>query len=247
MVMRKDGDVLLRPLNNPPRVANSYFSEHGLLQFGLIQRDRTYESFQDAGARYHDRPSVMIEPTNDWGPGAVRLVEIPADLEIDDNIVLFWVPQDPPKAGQSRSYQYRMHWGALPPDRENGLAFVKATRTGVGGASGVPIKNHNLRKFVIDLEGGDMGDLPEKAPVKPIVTASAGKIEGVVLHKVRDADSQLWRLIIDIDGQDQSLIELTAHVAGYERKLSETWLYQWVRTPAPVKTETGETAAAQGE
>ncbi|MEM8656423.1 MAG: glucan biosynthesis protein G [Pseudomonadota bacterium] len=230
-IIRKNGDVLLRPLNNPPRVSSSYFNEPDMAQFGLIQRDRTYEDYQDAGARYHDRPSVMIEPLNDWGAGTVRLVEIPADLEIDDNIVAFWVPETPPQAGESRTYAWRMHWGDLPPS--GGLAWVQGTLAGVGGPSGVPLENPNLRKFVVDFEGGALGMMDEDADVTPVVTHSAGEITGMVLHKVTDAANPTWRLFIDIDGGDEELIELTAHIADDAQKLSETWLFQWLREVAP--------------
>lgn len=229
LIQRKDGEVLMRPLNNPLRVANSYFSEPDMAQFGLIQRDRRYEDYADAGALYHDRPSVMIEPLGDWGAGSVRLVEIPADLEIDDNIVLFWVPEVSPKAGEMRSYAYRMHWGALPPDATGPLAYVGATRAGVGGPSGVPIENPALRKFVVDFHGGDLGQMAADAEVSPVVTHSGGTLAGVVLHKIEEADSPIWRLIIDIDGTDADLIELMAHVSDGTRKLSENWVYQWLR------------------
>ncbi|QBF31771.1 glucan biosynthesis protein [Thalassococcus sp. S3] len=236
-IVRSDGDVLVRPLNNPVRVAGSYFAETGLQSFGLIQRNRDYDDYQDAEARYHDRPSVMIDPLDDWGPGAIRLVEIPAELEIEDNIVLFWVPEGRPQAGEERSYRYRMHWGALPPDEDGALAWVAGTKAGHGGPSGVPIENENMRKFVIDFEGGLLGRSAPDAGVEPMVTASAGEIKGVVLSQVSEADAPggLWRLVIDIDGGTEPLIELSAHVAGYGRKLSEVWLYQWVRdVPAPV-------------
>ncbi|GGX69277.1 glucans biosynthesis protein G [Tateyamaria omphalii] len=230
-IIRKNGNVILRPLNNPPRVSSSYFDEPQMAQFGLVQRDRTYEDYQDAGARYHDRPSVMIEPLNDWGPGIVRLVEIPADLEIDDNIVAFWVPKSAPQVGESRTYSYRMHWGDLPQSGD--LAWVQGTLAGIGGPSGVPLENPNLRKFVIDFEGGALGTMPEDAKVTPIVTHSAGDIEGMVLHKVSDAAVPTWRLFIDIDGQDHDLIELTAHVADDTQRLSETWVFQWLRDDVP--------------
>lgn len=227
-LVRASGDVLIRPLNNPPRVSNSYFSDSDIVEFGLIQRDRGYEDYQDAGAQYHNRPSVMIDRIGDWGPGMVRLIEIPADLEIDDNIVMLWVPDMPPQAGETRNYRYKMHWGALPPDAEGELAYIHSTRTGVGGPSGVPVSNPNLRKFVVDFEGGGLGDMDPEAKVVPVVTASAGKISGAVLHKIDDAEHR-WRLFFDVDGQDFDLIELTAHVAGEDRKLSEIWLFQWVR------------------
>ncbi|MBM7068767.1 glucan biosynthesis protein [Actibacterium sp. 188UL27-1] len=234
-IVRGDGDVLLRPLNNPSRVAGSYFAESDLRAFGLIQRDRAYEDYQDAGARYHDRPSVMVEPLEDWGPGAVRLVEIPAELEIDDNIVLFWVPDQAPVAGEAKTFRYRMHWGALSPNPEDEMAWISSTRAGHGGPAGVPITNPNLRKFVVDFRGGLLGASPEDTEFEPVISASAGKIDNVVLFKVPESENLaevgtgIWRLVIDIDGGDEELIELSAHVAGYGRKLTEIWLYQWVR------------------
>lgn len=233
-IVQRSGDILFRPLNNPHRVSNSYFLGDDMAQFGLIQRDRDYEAFQDAGAQYHNRPSVMIERLDDWGPGSVRLVEIPADLEIDDNIVLFWVPDDAPQAGDTRSYNYKMHWGALPPDGTGELAYIHATRTGVGGPSGVPLENPNLRKFVIDFEGGALGDMAPEADVTPVVTTSKGEISGMVLHKIEETEHR-WRLFFDVDGQEEDLIELAAHVAGEEGKLSEIWLFQWVRDPDAIQ------------
>ncbi|MEX0338766.1 MAG: glucan biosynthesis protein [Arenibacterium sp.] len=225
------GDILVRPLNNPPRVSNSFFSGDKIVEFGLVQRDRSYEAYQDAGAQYHNRPSVMIDRLGEWGAGKIRLIEIPADLEIDDNIVLLWVPDETPKAGESRQYRYRMHWGALPADGRGELAYVYSTRTGVGGPSGVPVKNPNLRKFVVDFEGGTLGGLDPGAEVFPVVSASTGEVANVVLHKIDDADNR-WRLFFDVDGQEAELIELMAHVADAERKLSEVWLFQWVREAA---------------
>ena len=53
-IIRGAGDVLVRPLNNPHNVSNSYFSGEDMVQFGLLQRDRDYEAYQDAGAQYHN-------------------------------------------------------------------------------------------------------------------------------------------------------------------------------------------------
>ena len=75
-----------------------------------MQRSRSYEEFGDAEAKYERRPSVWIEPQGDWGAGAVELVEIPTDREINDNIVAYWRPKkDVPKGGPWR-VSYRMRW-----------------------------------------------------------------------------------------------------------------------------------------
>ena len=55
-------------------------------------------------------PSTWIEPTSQWGAGAVQLVEIPTDNETNDNIVAFWRPNDPIPAGKPWHASYRLRW-----------------------------------------------------------------------------------------------------------------------------------------
>jgi glucans biosynthesis protein len=56
---------------------------------------------------------------------------------------------------------------------------------------------------------------------------SHGQIQHVALSKIENTTK--WRLVIDVDGENERLVELVAHVAGYGRKLTETWIYQWMR------------------
>ncbi len=117
-IQRHDGDVFWRPLNNPVRLTGFVLlARRTRKAFGLFQRDRDFDSYQDVSAHYERRPSLMVEPLADWGKGAIRLVEIPTEFEVNDNIVAFWVPDA--KAGcraQMQEFAYRLHWGALPPD-----------------------------------------------------------------------------------------------------------------------------------
>lgn len=231
LIERRSGDKAWRALSNPKRLGLSYFSEHNLKAFGLYQRSRDFDEFQDVGARYHERPSVRVELLGEWPNGSVRLLEIPADIEADDNIGAFWAPDDSPKAGQELAFTYRLHWGGLPPSINDDLAYVKATRGGIGGFSGVSDPDTNIRKFVIDFEGGNIATLPydpdKEMPIKPVVTASAGEVQNVVLFKV--PNTKIWRLVFDLDSKSELLMELTAHIAGYESKQSEVWHFQWTR------------------
>ena len=36
----------------------------------------------------------MGRAVGDWGPGSVVLLEMPSDIETNDNIVAFWEPKD---------------------------------------------------------------------------------------------------------------------------------------------------------
>lgn len=224
-IVRADGDVIWRPLNNPPQLTGSYFAETAPRAFGLHQRDRNFDNYQDTGAHYERRPSLNVEPLSDWGTGNVRLVEIPSDLEGNDNIVAYWVPEAPAKAGDSREFAYRLSWGDLPHDDAEALAFVHETRSGHGGFSGAETVK-GTRKFVIDFKGGMLAALDAKATVEPIVTLTGGELLGTTLEKINGTD--IWRLVIEAGAADGAIVEMGAHIAGYDRKLTETWLYQWI-------------------
>ncbi|HEX9859143.1 MAG TPA: glucan biosynthesis protein G, partial [Paracoccaceae bacterium] len=224
-ITRRDGDTLWRPLNNPIRLTGSYFVEENPRSFGLYQRDRAFDNYQDVSARYERRPSVAVEPIGDWGKGAVRLVEIPTDLEVNDNIVAFWVPEAPMVPGAMHEFAYRLRWGALAPDVGDDLAHVHETRAGHGGVSGVA-NTDGTRKFVIDFRGGLLATLPEDAEVEAVTTVAMGEIVTSILSKIPGTD--IWRLVLDVSGAEDTTVELGAHVSGYGRKLTETWLYQWI-------------------
>ncbi len=223
-LVEPSGDVLWRPLNNPATLANSVF-DGPKARFGLHQRGRDFGSYQDAGAHYERRPSVDVEPLEDWGPGAVRLVEIPTDKEVNDNIVAFWVPESRgAKAGEARAFRYRLHWGNLDEAAPDALAEVTGFKAGLAGVSGVE-NPADARKFVIDFAGPPLADLPADAEIAAVVTHSAGEVLSQTLERVEDIG--VWRLVIDISAPGQPLVELSAHLAGFGRKLTETWLYQW--------------------
>jgi glucans biosynthesis protein len=102
---------------------------------------------------------------------------------------------------------------------------VFETRAGHGGVSGVEAVK-NSRKFVIDFKGGLLAQLDGEAVVDPVVTVANGQILGTTTEKIAGTD--LWRLVIEVGAQGGAVVELGAHIAGYDRKLTETWLYQWI-------------------
>lgn len=228
MIRRSDGVPLWRPLNNPPRLAESWFAEP-LGRFGLHQRARDFAAYQDAEARYDRRPSVTVEPVGDWAGGAVRLLEIPTRLETNDNIVVAFVPANRgAEAGQRQDWSYRLHWGDGDEEIDPDSAHVVATRAGVGGISGVAAQP-DTRKFVIDFAGGTLpadAVVDDPGGVMAVVTVSDGALLAQVLQPMPEAG--VWRLILDVSAAGNAVVELTAHLAGRGRRLSETWLYQWI-------------------
>jgi glucans biosynthesis protein len=224
LVERENGEVMWRALNNSADLGNSYLWENNPRAFGLYQRGRNFETYQDAGAHYERRPSLRVEPIGPWGQGTVRLIEIPAKLEADDNIVAFFVPSEPVLAGQSREYDYRLIWGNLDPESNSDLAYVAETRAGQGGVSGVE-NAASLRKFVVDFVGGELADWPAGMQIDVVATVSGGVAQHTALSRV-DANGA-WRLVFDVESDGTTPLELRAYLVGDGRQLTETWLYQW--------------------
>lgn len=222
----RTGDTFVRPLTNPDKLGHSYLAAQDLKSFGLIQRQREFDQYLDAQAHYELRPSLMVEPIGDWGQGAVRLLEIPSDLETNDNIVAYWVPETIPEKGESLEVSYRLHWGMSPQgDTSPDLARIVRTRIGNGGVAGVAEETDRI-KFVIDFEGGTLSDLPADAQMTPQVTVVRGELSQAIVSRVNGTD--LWRLVIEaVPENSENSMELQAAIRGYGHAVSETWLYQW--------------------
>ncbi|WP_375690109.1 glucan biosynthesis protein [Pseudooceanicola sp. LIPI14-2-Ac024] len=221
------GETFVRPLNNPPHLAGSYFTAENPTSFGLVQRNRDFDNYLDAQAHYERRPSLMIEPLGDWGKGMVRLMEIPSDLEGNDNIVAYWIPETPARAGGSMEISYRQHWGLTPPgDGSDDRARILRTRAGKGGVAGVK-KETDRRKFVIDFDGALLAELPDAAEVSPSVSVANGEVAEAVLSRIPGTGT--WRLVIEAAGEPGATVELKAALTGYGKVLTETWVYQWVK------------------
>lgn len=212
------GEQIWRPLGNPPRVRTSAFVDRQPRGFGLLQRKRRFADYADTEARYHQRPSLWIEPVGEWGDGAVTLVEIPTADEYHDNIVAFWRPQQPLRAGREYRFDYRMHW--CDTHRwEAALATVGATRIGAA-------PDATRRLVVIDLEGGRLASMVHDTTLTPDVWAVHGDVMNAVAYPNPEAGG--WRLSFEFrphgDGHD---VELHARVLEGHTPLSETWLYRW--------------------
>jgi glucans biosynthesis protein len=227
------GEWIWRPLTNPAQVhLYSYFDDnpHG---FGLLQRDRNFDHYQDDGVYYDRRPSVWVEPergAGGWGRGAVQLVEIPTADETFDNIVAFWNPAEKPRPGQELLYSYRLYWGTHMP-YSTPLGETIATRTGLGGIVGIKRPYYSWH-FAVDFAGGELGALPKDAPVEAVITASRGVTEHVTAHYVEEFHG--YRALFDLkptdDGTDPIDLRLFLRLDG--RPLTETWIYQWI-PPGP--------------
>jgi hypothetical protein len=96
--------VGLPPLNNPQKLQFNAFLDNNPKGFGLLQLDRDFSHYQDVMGWYNKRPSLWVEPRNQWGKGSVGLMEIPTTGETLDNVVCFWQPEKPVRAGDELAF-----------------------------------------------------------------------------------------------------------------------------------------------
>ena len=219
------GERIWRPLNNPKVVRTSAFLDDSPKGFGLLQRDRTFDNYQDDGAFYNRRPGVWVEPLGDWGPGEVHLVEIPTDDEIYDNVAAYWKPAGDAAAGDEFDFAYRLHWVADEPFPPEPVGCVVATRIGRAGVPGQP-RPADAKKFVIDFEGGLLDELEQRYDVETVVDASRGEVDGRYAIKV--VGTPRWRAFFDLDVHGDEPVDLRCYLKVDGRVLTETWLFQYL-------------------
>jgi len=214
------GERLWRPLRNPANLQISAFVDNGPLGFGLLQRNRDFNNYQDLEAQYERRPSLWVEPVGNWDRGSVVLVEIPTESEIHDNIVAYWSPADTIPAGSEYQYSYRLLWGNAPAVAK-GEAIVDATRSGRASINGPTPK----RLFVIDYRFPN--PLTNIVKQKPTVTIknSAGEIHNIVVNENKQNGG--YRVTFELDPLDQKLIELRMDLTFTDGRKAESWMYQW--------------------
>jgi len=210
------GEWLWRPLQNPETLQISVFSDQNPRGFGLLQRERDYAAFQDDDQRFEARPSVWIEPIGEWGPGAVQLIEIPSDSEVNDNVLAYWRPKAPMAAGSEVSLAYRQFWCWTPPERPP-LASIAMTRVGRGSSG-------RRRRFFVDFAGDMLGN-GSIAELKPTLTTSPGAIHG--LRLLAYPERKTMRVSFELDPGNDNACELRLVLEAGKQPISETWLYRW--------------------
>jgi glucans biosynthesis protein len=216
------GEWIWRPLDNPTRLRVSSFRDTNPRGFGLLQRDRNFDHYQDLESVFEKRPSAWVEPLGDWGKGVVQLVEIPTDADWNDNMVAFWVPDERAKAGKEWRFEYRIYFSlekpGLPP-----VGRTYATRVGRGGVGGVI--EPNKRKFAIDFVGGQLKELSVDTPVAAVVSASLGEIDNQSVQKNGFIDG--WRVFFELQPDGNAPVELRCFLKHGDDALTETWSYLW--------------------
>jgi glucans biosynthesis protein len=226
MIHSGTGEWIWRPLRNPRQQAISSFVERNVRGFGLMQRDRVFEHYQDLDLNYELRPSYWIEPQGDWGEGVVELIEIPTTDETNDNIVALWAPKMPLEPGRAFSFGYKLTAMLDSSDLHPGGRIIntyQARPKALG--SGEPV-NAGARRFIVDFAGGDLDyhlKQPEKVEIVPSI--AYGRIDRAFI--VPNPKTSGFRAFIDIVVEPGQLAEMRAFLRSGEKTLTETWSYPW--------------------
>jgi glucans biosynthesis protein len=212
------GEWIWRPLGNPQKLRMSYYEVENLRGFGLLQRDRNFHNYEELETRHELRPNAWIVPSGSWGPGHVKLVEIPSQKEINDNIAAYWIPRALPPVGQPIDLAYTIYF-QTPEAMDAAQGRAVATRLATGDKD-------DARRFVLDFEGPKLKALPANAPVKAVLTLS-GDAQVLQQSTLKNPVTGGWRVAFQVKAPKDKPLELRAYLQQNNKDtLTETWSYQ---------------------
>jgi glucans biosynthesis protein len=209
------GEWIWRPVANRNTLQISAFVDQNPRGFGLLQRSRSFSTFEDDDQHWELRPSLWIEPIGDWGAGQVQLVEIPTTSENNDNIIAFWQPKAGLAAGATQSFAYRQFWCWTPPARPT-LAICTDARAGRVG---------KVCHFAVQFSSELFANADAAAQIKVNMAANPGRI--VALRTFASTERKTLRVLFDLEPGSETYSELRLVLESGGRPASETWLYRW--------------------
>jgi glucans biosynthesis protein len=219
------GEWIWRPLRNPTRPLLSSFVDANPRGFGLMQRDRVFEDYQDLEAFYHLRPSYWVEPLGGWGEGRVQLLELPTPDETHDNIVAYWEPRQPYEPGQEVVFAYRLRAVSTSPMHPGGRVVNTFVAPARASGSNTPT-DPTTRRFLIDFAGGELPFyLNDPSLVEVVPWTSVGRIFHTSV--VPNLHTRGFRAAVDVKLEPGQSTDLRAFLRTGQKALTETWTYPW--------------------
>lgn len=223
MIKTADGRSIWTPLDNPSGLRHEIFPGSNIRGFGLMQRERSFDAYQDLFTPFQTEPSVWIQPRGtNWNNGNVHLVELNGPWEGFDNIVAFWSPKVVPQPLQPYHFAYTLFW-----TRELDMKFspdnkVVATRIGLAA------QNSDARQIFIDFAGPQLEAIPSTNAPTAVVTCSTNA-QIVANQVVWNPFDHTWRAVLKMqpNAGNSAPVDLTCTLERTNKVLAETWNYQW--------------------
>ena len=218
LLMQMDGGPWVwRPLDNGPVLRHQSYPAKNIRGFGLMQRDRKFDDYQDVFHSYESVPSVWVDPKDSWGEGQVHVVELSTQYEGMDNVVAFWSPAGKPAPMQPFKFGYTLYWTRGANFSSN---VVVSTRVGLDP------RDQRQRQFVVDF------DLPmlKGEDEKPQALTHCSNNGDITLVQVfRNTADNTWRVFLDMlpKSGDHEPVDLSCALKRSDGLTSETWSYHW--------------------
>ena len=244
------GNLHYRPLETSAgEFRHCVFTMEKPRSWALLQRDRSFSSYQDPEALYHNRPSVKVEPIEGFDYGKLHLIEMPTKDETDDNVILVWEPTPTLEVGKPYHFRYRLRWMRDPAP--SGIFSVRATR------SGTPVQKPDQVLMAIDFAKplqpqAKVGDTKwdDISKLKPIVTINQQSVKMIhvglsdlSMPNVDDLPAGLGRsdklhmpqvlraFFVCEPPKDLGDMDMTCELQDETGKaVSERWVYLWKRS-----------------
>lgn len=243
------GNLHYRPLETTKdQFRHCVFTMEQPRSWALLQRDRSFSSYQDPEALYHNRPSVKVEPVEGFDYGKLHLIEMPTKDETDDNVILLWEPTPTLEVGKPYRFHYKLRWMRDP--KPSGIFTVRATR------SGTPVQKPDEILMAVDFAKPLQPELKVGDPKwdditgwKPVVTVNQQAVKilhvgltDVSMSNVDDLPAglgrsdklhmpQVLRAFFVLDPpKDVNQIDMTCELQNPSGKaVSERWVYLWMK------------------
>ncbi len=224
------GEWLWRPLRNPTTISVTSFLDKSTKGFGLLQRDRKFDHYQDLDLNYQSRPSYWVEPAEPFGEGRVELVELPTTDETNDNIVTSFVQNEGPAPGAAFSYGYKivstLDSSKLSPNGRVTNTFQTAARA-LGSRETPP---EGSRRFLIDFSGGDLEyHAADTSQVEAVASISHGSILRAFV--ISNPHVKGIRAVVDVQTPNGAPGDVRVFLRAGGRTLTETWTFPWSNKP----------------
>ncbi len=215
------GEWLWRPISSRETLQLSAFVDDQPRGFGFLQRDRNFAGFLDEDTHWERRPSLWVEPLNEWGPGEVTLIEIPSESEVNRNVIAYWRPRTGLAAKAELSFAYRQIWCWTPPERPPGATVTHSRSGRAVNAAG----NLRKRRFMVEFTGGSLADAARIGDITANVIASPGSVTSSKIYA--NPERQTCRVVFEIDIGADTLCELRLLLEAHGKPVSEIWLFRW--------------------